>query len=418
MTNSAFGRWRRAAIGICASALALAAAAGLGLTGQVAEASSPLQGSTTVVVSPAELDLQCGQTAVVEIKINNVEDLFGVDIKVSYNPAILEVVDANPSTPGTQIAPGDMPDVSGGQGLVQVNTVDTAGGTVSYAAVRLNPAPAQSGSGKIASITFKGKAAGTSPISLVSAILADQTARAISAELVNSEATVACDGGPPATATPPSGGTPGTPPPSTPPPSSNCQYTVRPGDTLFSIARANGTTVSAIMALNKIYDADWIYAGQVLHLPGCGHTPPGGPHYPPSGPGHPPPGHYPPGKDCHTHIVKPGETLIGIALLSGDHVDALAKRNGIINPDLIWAGQPLQVCPGGHGHPGPGHPGPGHPGPGYPPAPACKFTHIVKPGETLFQIGWNYGLSVHSLAIANNLANPHLIYAGQVICIP
>jgi hypothetical protein len=66
--------------------------------------------------------------------------------------------------------------VSAGQGLVQVNTVDTATGTVSYAAVRLNPAPAQSGSGVIAKITFKGKATGTSPISLVSAILADQTA--------------------------------------------------------------------------------------------------------------------------------------------------------------------------------------------------------------------------------------------------
>jgi peptidoglycan-N-acetylglucosamine deacetylase len=236
---------------------------------------------------------------------------------------------------------------------------------------------------------------------------------------------VVCDGSPPpATATPRPGQPTAVPPPSGHPPSGGCRHTVRAGDTLYSIARANGTTVSAIMALNKIYNPDFIYVGQVLHLPGCGHVPPGGPVHPPSGPHYPPSG--PPAKNCHTHIVKPGETLIGIALMSGDSVGALAKRNGIINPDLIYAGQPLQVCPGGYGDPGYGHPGPGPgPGPGhpgypapYPPSPKCKFTHIVKPGETLFQIAWNYGLSVHSLALANNLANPHLIYAGQVICIP
>jgi hypothetical protein len=85
MTNSASGRRRRAALVFCAFVFALAAAAGLGFSNPAVEASSAQQGSTAVEVSPGTLNLQCGETAVVEIRINNVTDLFGVDIKVSYN---------------------------------------------------------------------------------------------------------------------------------------------------------------------------------------------------------------------------------------------------------------------------------------------------------------------------------------------
>lgn len=415
MTNSAFGRARITLFTLVVSALALVMAAVFPFSGAVVEASPSLQGSTAVAISPASLELDCGETATVEVRISDVEDLFGVDIKVSYNPAVLEVVDSNATTPGTQIQPGDLPDVSGGQGLIQVNTVDTTGGTVSYAAVRLNPAPAQSGSGVIAKITFKGKATGTSPITLVSAILADQTARAIPATLTNGSASVTCDGSPSTPSTP---GPTATPRPGyTPVPGDKpCHYTVQHGDTLYSIARAKGTTVSALLAVNKLYNPDLIYVGQKLLLPGCvdgGPPPPGGHQPPPGGP------HYPPSGYCHTHIVKPGETLFSIAYASGDSVEAIAKRNGIVNPHLIFVGQALEICPtGGHPGPGPGQPGPGHPGPGYPPPSKCKFTHIVKPGETLFSIAWGYGLSYHSLAVINNLANPNLIYVGQALCIP
>lgn len=44
-------------------------------------------------------------------------------------------------------------------------------------------------------------------------------------------------------------------------------YTVRPGDTLSAIAKKYGTTVSAIMALNRsIKNANRIYAGQVIRV--------------------------------------------------------------------------------------------------------------------------------------------------------
>jgi LysM repeat protein len=41
-------------------------------------------------------------------------------------------------------------------------------------------------------------------------------------------------------------------------------YTVRPGDNLSSIARANGTTVSALTQLNGLANPNMIRAGQTL----------------------------------------------------------------------------------------------------------------------------------------------------------
>ena len=38
------------------------------------------------------------------------------------------------------------------------------------------------------------------------------------------------------------------------------------GDTLFKIAVRFGTTVSTLQQLNNIWNANWIYAGQVLRI--------------------------------------------------------------------------------------------------------------------------------------------------------
>jgi LysM repeat protein len=44
-------------------------------------------------------------------------------------------------------------------------------------------------------------------------------------------------------------------------------YVVRPGDTLFSIAVRNGTTVFALMQANGIQNPNFIFVGQVLRIP-------------------------------------------------------------------------------------------------------------------------------------------------------
>jgi hypothetical protein len=48
----------------------------------------------------------------------------------------------------------------------------------------------------------------------------------------------------------------------------------------------------------------------------------------------------------------------------------------------------------------------------------CSTYHTVKSGENLFRIGLSYDLTWKPIAQVNDLANPNLIYAGQVLCIP
>jgi LysM repeat protein len=99
------------------------------------------------------------------------------------------------------------------------------------------------------------------------------------------------------------------------------------------------------------------------------------------------------------HIVQPGENLFRIALHYGMTYTALAAANGIINPDLIYAGQRLII-------------------PGEAPAKPTERIHVVQPGENLFRIALKYGTTVEAIALANNIRNVHLIYVGQRLRIP
>jgi len=45
-------------------------------------------------------------------------------------------------------------------------------------------------------------------------------------------------------------------------------------------------------------------------------------------------------------------------------------------------------------------------------------THVVRAGENIFEIAFQYGITVDSLARANGIANPALIYVGQKLTIP
>lgn len=45
-------------------------------------------------------------------------------------------------------------------------------------------------------------------------------------------------------------------------------------------------------------------------------------------------------------------------------------------------------------------------------------THLVQPGDNLFRISLRYGTTVQAIAAANNIANVNLIFIGQVLRIP
>ena len=68
---------------------------------------------------------------------------------------------------------------------------------------------------------------------------------------------------------PPPGGHPGGPPPGGQPCGQSCgfTYTVRCGDTLYSISRHFGVSVGELASVNHICDPNRIYVGQVLVIP-------------------------------------------------------------------------------------------------------------------------------------------------------
>ena len=117
-----------------------------------------------------------------------------------------------------------------------------------------------------------------------------------------------------------------------------------------------------------------------------------------------PPIVYPP-TNC-TYVVQPGDTLAKIAYRYGTTVSALVTANNIANPNVIYAGQVLVL------------PNCTTPPPPTPTPPPSTTTYVVQPGDTLGEIAQMYGTTVSGLAALNNISNPNLIYAGQVLLVP
>jgi len=166
-------------------ALALLVALGWGLSeAQAAD------GAAMVRTDPPSVGLRTGEQATLAIRAENVDNLYGAELHLRFNPAVVEVVDADPSKPDVQIKPGDWLKDS----FVAANRADNAAGTVDYAATLLNPAPPVSGGGVLATITFRAKANGVSALAWDKVILATREAKEIKAVAGDGVISVSADG--------------------------------------------------------------------------------------------------------------------------------------------------------------------------------------------------------------------------------
>ena len=184
-------------------------------------------------------------------------------------------------------------------------------------------------------------------------------------------------------------------------------YVVKPGDTLRSIAAANGTTISAIVRANNMANPDVIYPGQRLTIPvRSGGAPKAAPA--------PTAATKPTAGASVYHTVKLGDTLEKVARAYGTTAAAISSANGITNPDLIWVGQKLLI---------PGAKQPGAPAskpiakPQTQKAPASQQVYVVQAGETLSQIAQRYGTTVAAIVAANGLPSANTIGVGQRLII-
>jgi murein DD-endopeptidase MepM/ murein hydrolase activator NlpD len=99
------------------------------------------------------------------------------------------------------------------------------------------------------------------------------------------------------------------------------------------------------------------------------------------------------------HVVQRGETLFSIARRYGTTVETITHANGIPDPRHIFVGQTLRI---------PSELGPVE----------TWSAHVVQNGESLTAIAARHGVHWRSLALANRLTNPHLLYNGQVLHVP
>jgi hypothetical protein len=179
----------RRTVSVAAAIVVLSVALGGALSPQDA---SPVSGAGPVVqIDPASAEVTVDGTVDVDIVITDVTDLYAASVDLSFDAAVLEGVDADPGRSGVQVFTGAFPGPSEGPSDVTKNTADNMAGTIEYDVTLLNPAPAVSGSGTLATVRFRGKATGTSTVAIEGAALWDSLNQGIMTTSASGEVQVA-----------------------------------------------------------------------------------------------------------------------------------------------------------------------------------------------------------------------------------
>lgn len=157
-------------------------------------------------------------------------------------------------------------------------------------------------------------------------------------------------------------------------------YTIRPGDSYYTLASRFNTTIAALQAANPTVNPQNLQIGQQICIPVAPTTDPC-------------PGGF-------LYVIRTGDTYFSISQRFGIAVAALAAANPGVNPNALVIGQSICIpaprpaqCPGG------------------------RFYTIVS-GDTLYSISRRFNTTVEAILAANPGLDPLGLQPGQVICIP
>lgn len=92
-------------------------------------------------------------------------------------------------------------------------------------------------------------------------------------------------------------------------------HVVKPGDSVWSIARKHGTTPESIIEANQLQDLPYLIEGQALVIP----------------------------KTYTRYVVKPGDTVWTISRKFGVTVNSIVEANNLPSPNLIYPGMILII---------------------------------------------------------------------------
>lgn len=164
----------------------------------------------------------------------------------------------------------------------------------------------------------------------------------------------------------------------------NVTYVVQKGDSLWSIANANNTTVDEIANLNDL-GSNTIYVGQVLQIPNSGNNT------------------VIPDTNL-TYNVQSGDTLYSIALKYNTTPVAIMRKNNLTN-NLLTVGQTL-IIPNDVESTGDNQD-----------QTDTENIYIVQKGDSLYSISRKFGITIDALKNNNNIVDNTLI-VGQELKIP
>lgn len=148
------------------------------------------------------------------------------------------------------------------------------------------------------------------------------------------------------------------------------EYVVKKGDTLYSIARKYNTSVDNLKSINNI-TTDSLAIGQIIKLPSTSST------------------------ASDTYIVKKGDSLYSIARTYNTSVDKLKEINNLTS-NALAIGQVLKL----------------------PSSNASEnVVYTVKKGDSLYSIAREYGTTVDAIKKLNNITS-NTLSIGQKLLLP
>ena len=159
------------------------------------------------------------------------------------------------------------------------------------------------------------------------------------------------------------------------PPNTSTTYTVKSGDSLWSIARDFGVTIQELREANNL-TSDILQIGQVLVIPTISETP----------------------IETEEYVVKRGDSLWSIAKTFGVSVDDIKTANNLTT-NLLQIGQVL-IIPTESNIP-----------------PVTPTIYTVQRGDSLWTIARKFGTTVNAIREANGLTSD-LLSIGMTLKIP
>jgi LysM repeat protein len=195
-----------------------------------------------------------------------------------------------------------------------------------------------------------------------------------------------------------------------PPAAAATHYTVRQGDTLTAIAHRYHTSLGRLARMNHLQPYAILRIGTVLRVPGKAHH-----HHR----RHRRRRQHRQHRQLIVHVVRPGETLSGIAARHHISLARLARLNHRTPYGVLVIGTRLRVPFVRHAHRHRHH---GHhrhhqrAGDGL--RARWRGRHVVRRGETLSGLGARYRTSIRRLARANHLRIHRFLLVGTVLRVP